>query len=379
MDLQAELDFPEFKERVEQFCAIYCPPEQEFELDRNPVYPEALHQAMASSGLLSHCLPKALGGSDGTLVELCMINEILARHSMSATNILFINGICAALMAMAGSPEQQETYVKGIAEGRLKFSFALTEPNAGSDAAGIQASATADSEGYRINGTKLYTTGADVADYILTAVRTDSEGKASRSVSLFIVPTASEGLSIAPLDKIAGNDVASCQVEYRNVTVPTSARLGEENAGWSTLMLGGGLERLSVAACCIGAAQASLDEVLEHVKHRKQFGQPVGQFQAVQHQIADMATRLEAMNLLTYSAARKLQAGRPAVREISMAKVFAAEGAHEIITYGMRLLGAKAYLSETAMPRRMRESFLAMYAGGTPEIQRNLIARDLGL
>ena len=379
MDWQAQQDHAELRAQLEDFCARHCPPELEQSLDRNPKYPEALHQAMAEEGVLGYCLPEPLGGGGGNLIALCVLNETLARHSMSATNILFINGLCGALIAMGGSPEQQQHYVPGIAGGRIRFAFALTEPNAGSDAGGIQLSAKAEGKGYRLNGTKLYTTGAAVADYILTAARTREDGKASRAVSLFMVPADSEGLQITPLEKIAGNDVASCKVEYHDVIVPESARLGEENAAWPTLMLGGGLERLSVAACCVGGAQAALDEVLVHVKSREQFGQPVGHFQAVQHQIADMATRLEAMNLLTYSAARKLDAGQNAVREVSMAKVYAAEGAHEIMTYGMRLLGAKAYLSDTAMPRRMREGFLAMYAGGTPEIQRNLIARDLGL
>jgi len=224
--------------------------------------------------------------------------------------------------------------------------------------------------------------GAADADVILTAARTTLDGKASRGTSLLLVPTDSAGLSIARLDKIAGNDVASCRVEYREVRVPKSACLGGEdgvNKGWSALLLGGGLERLSVAACCVGTARAVLEEVEAHVRERQQFGQPVASFQAVQHQVADMATRIEAMHWLTYAAAWKVAQGQPAIREISMAKVFTAEATNEIVTFGMRLLGAKAYLHDTPMPRRLRESFLAMYAGGTMEIQRNLIARSLGL
>jgi len=126
-------------------------------------------------------------------------------------------------------------------------------------------------------------------------------------------------------------------------------------------------------------ARAVFDEALAHVTAREQFGQPVSQFQAIQHQLADMATRTEAMRLLTYSAAWKVAQGVAAVKEVSMAKVFASEGINEIVSYGMRLLGAKAYLNDTPMPRRLRESLLALYAGGTAEIQRNLIARSLGI
>lgn len=367
------------RERVAEFCRIHCSPEQEARRDREPAYPAQLHQAMADAGILGHCLPAAYGGGGGGPVELCLLNEELGRHSTSATNILFINGIAGALISLAGREEQKQHHVRGIAQGTVRFAFALTEPGAGSDAAGIRTQALADGEGYVVNGTKLYTTGAADADFILTVVRTSMEGKASRGTSLLIVPRRSPGLTVTPLDKIAGNDVASCRVEYRDVRVERGACLGAENQGWSVLMLGGGLERLSVAASCVGMARAVLDETLAHVSAREQFGQPVSAFQAVQHQLADMATRAEAMRLLTYSAAWKVAQGITAVKEVSMAKVFASEGINQIVTNGMRLLGAKAYLSDTPMPRRLRESLLALYAGGTAEIQRNLIARSLGV
>lgn len=367
------------RERVAAFCKTHCQPEQEAGRDREPVYPAEMHRAMAQAGILGYCLPLALGGSGGGTVELCLINEELGRHSASATNILFINGICGALIGLAGSAEQKLHFVRGIAQGSLRFCFALTEPGAGSDAAGIQARAVRAGEDYLINGTKLYTTGAADADFILTVVRTSMEGKASRGTSLLIVPRPSPGLTVTPLDKIAGNDVASCRVEYRDVRIPLDARLGDENQGWSVLMLGGGLERLSVAASCVGMARAVFEESLAHVSARQQFGQPVSAFQSIQHQLADMATRIEAMRLLTYSAAWKVAQGMAAVKEVSMAKVYASEGINQIVTTGMRLLGAQAYLGDTPMPRRLRESLLALYAGGTAEIQRNLIARSLGI
>jgi alkylation response protein AidB-like acyl-CoA dehydrogenase len=379
MDFQMSAKQAALRDRVIALCTEHCTPEQEAQRDRQPAYPSDLHEAMASAGILGYCLSTAYGGSGGDALDLCVINEELARHSASATNILFINGICGSLISMAGSEEQKRQYVRGIAEGRLRFSFALTEPGAGSDAASIQMSAVRDGDGYVLNGVKLYTTGAFDADFVLTAARTTMEGKASRGTSLLIVPRRSAGLTVTPLDKIAGNDIASCHVEYRDVRVSLDSCLGEENRGWPLLMLGGGMERLSVAASCVGLGRTVLDEVLAHVSTRTQFGQPIAQFQAIQHRLADMATRLEAMRLLTYSAARKVAQGFPAIKEISMAKVFTAEGINEIVTYGMRMLGAKAYLSDTPMPRLLRESLLALYAGGTCEIQRNIIARNLGI
>jgi alkylation response protein AidB-like acyl-CoA dehydrogenase len=379
MDFHFSAEQSALRDHVSRFCEEHCTEAQEARRDREPEYPSALHQALADAGILGYCLPEACGGRGGGTVELCIINEELARFSTSATNILFINGICGALIALGGNPAQKELYLSGIAEGRLRFAFALTEPEAGSDAAGIQLRAVNDGEGFVLNGTKLYTTGAADADFILTVARTSMDGKASRGTSLLIVPRKSAGLAVTALDKIASNDVASCQVEYRDVRVGRDACLGGESQGWSLLMLGGGLERLSVAASCVGLGRAALAETFAHVSARKQFGQPIGQFQAVQHQIANMATRIEAMRLMTYSAAWKVAQGLPAIKEVSMAKVFASEGINEIVTFGMRLLGAKSYLADTPMPRRLRESMLALYAGGTSEIQRNIIAKSLGL
>jgi alkylation response protein AidB-like acyl-CoA dehydrogenase len=379
MDFHLTTGQAALRDHVARFCQAHCSEEEEARRDREPGYPAALHQAMADAGILGHCLPGEYGGSGGGTVELCVINEELGRHSIAATNILFINGICGALIALGGSPEQKQRCLPGIAQGRLRFAFALTEPEAGSDAAGLQLRAVREGEGYVLDGTKLYTTGAADADFILTVARTSPEGKASRGTSLLLVPRESPGLAITPLHKIASNDIPSCRLEYRTVRVPREACLGGENQGWSLLMLGGGLERLSVAASCVGLGRTVLAESLAHVGTRRQFGQPVGQFQAIQHQLADMATRLEAMRLLTYSAAWKVARGLPAIKEVSMAKVYTSEGINQIVTTGMRLLGAKAYLGDTPMPRRLRESMLALYAGGTAEIQRNIIAKSLGL
>jgi alkylation response protein AidB-like acyl-CoA dehydrogenase len=365
--------------RVEKFCAAHCSAAEEALRDREPTFPTEMHRAMATSGILGHCLPRSLGGADGGPIDLCVINETLGRHSGSATNILFVNGICGALIARFGTDDQKERHVRGIAEGTTRFAFALTEPGAGSDAQAITSHAVRDGDHYVVEGTKLFTTGAAEADFILTVVRTSQEGVASKTTSLLIIPTRSKGLTISRLDKIATNDVPSCRVEYRGVRVGTSERVGPENQGWSVLMSGGSLERLSVAATCVGLAQAAFDEARAHALEREQYGQPIAKFQAIQHQLADMATEIEAMRLLTYSAAWKMEQGTTPLKEISMAKLYCSERCADIVMRGMRLLGGKAYLRESSMQRRLRESILPLYAGGTVEIQRNLIARALGL
>lgn len=368
------------RDQIREFCSIHCTDDVAAEHDRCDSYPKTLHDALAKAGILGHCLPSAYGGNDGDVVDLCILNEELSQHSTVATNILFVSDVVGTLLASIGSDMQKELYIPAICNGSKRFAFALTEPGAGSDAGGIQMFAHKNDNGsYRINGSKLYTTGAADADYILTAVKTASDAKPSRSISLFIVPTDTSGMTITKLEKLAGNNIASCKVEYKDVEVSSELLIGMEHQGWSGLMIGGGLERLSVAACCLGAARATFDEVTEFVKQRQQFGQNISQFQAVQHQIADMAIRIEAMHWLIYSAAYKTARGQAAIQNISMAKVFATEVTQEIVTMGMRLLGGKAYFMDSPMQRRLRETYLAFYAGGTMEIQRNVIAKCLGL
>lgn len=369
----------ELRERLEAFCTEHCTEEAAAALDREPVYPEALHRALADSGLLRYCLPARFGGEDGGALDLVLINEVLGAHSSAAANILFVNLICALLLTFAGSDEQKNTLVTAIGKGDERFAFALTEPEAGSDAGAIRTTARADGGEYRLDGVKLYATGAEKADYIVTAVRTDTEAKPSRGISLFVVPTGTPGLDIEPLDKIAGNAVSSCRVTYDGVRVSKDTLLGMENGAWPILMLGGGLERVIVAASAVGGAQSALDEMLRFAGEREQFGQPIGRFQAIQHQLADVATEIEAARLLVYRAAWLIDQGKQPVKEVSMAKLYASERLCEILMRGMRLLGGSAYLTETPMPRRLREAMLSLYAGGTAEIQRNLIARHLGL
>jgi alkylation response protein AidB-like acyl-CoA dehydrogenase len=367
------------RRRIIAFSEQHCGSAVSTELDRNPRYPEELHAAMAEAGIFAHCLPRELGGAGGSVTDAVIINEILGGRSDAAGNMLFVNLIGATLVAVAGTAEQKQQIVPEVAAGRVRLAFAMTEPEAGSDAGGIQTLAEPAGDGYALRGVKLYTTGALQADYILTVALTDPEQRAKRGSSIFLVPRQAPGLKIEALSKLAGNAVPSCRVEYEGVTVGADALLGQKNAAWTPLMVGAGLERLLVAASCLGRAEVVLQEIIDFVRTRHQFGQPVGRFQSIQHQVADMATDIEAMRWLVYSAAWRIDHGQLPVKEVSMAKVFCAERLNEIVNRGMRLLGGRAYLKECSMERHLRESYLGLYAGATVEIQRNLIARQLGL
>ena len=365
--------------KVREFQKQHCNETQAQALDRNPIFPADLHRALADAGLLGYSFAQAAGGQGGNVTDLAIIQEALGGHSDAALNLLFVNNICGMIIMFGGSDAQKQNYLPAIVRAEKSFAFALTEPEAGSDAGAIATTAHRDGDEYVVNGVKLYTTGANDADFILTAVRSNDEAKASRGTSLLLVARDAPGLDVQPMDKLAGNAVASCRVEYNQVRVPVANRVGGEHQAWPLLMLGGGLERLIVSAAAVGTAQTILDDVLEFVQKREQFGQPVGNFQAVQHQLADMACELDAARLLVYRAAWLMDQGKQPVKEVSMAKLFASERLMQIALRGMRLLGGQAYFMESAMQRRMRESMLSLYAGGTMEIQRNLIARSLGL
>ncbi|MDZ7782005.1 MAG: acyl-CoA dehydrogenase family protein [Halioglobus sp.] len=368
------------QEQVTDFCKHHYNLQIAAALDEEPVYPDALHAAMAEAGLLGHCQPSAFGGNDGRIMDAVIINRVLGGYGDAAANIFFVNFIGATLINLAGTEAQKQQILPDVIGGRHRLAFALTEPEAGSDAGGIQCRATPEKNGYVMQGTKLYTTGAMQADTILTVALTHPEEGAKKGGSVFLVPARTAGIAIEPLPKLGGNAVASCRVSYNKVELDSNALLGDtENAAWGSLMVGAGLERVLVAASCLGRAEQILAEVIEFARARRQFGQPIAAFQAIQHQIADMATDIEAMRWLVYRAAWQIDSGQDPVVAVAMAKLFSAEHLNSIVNRGMHLLGGRAYLRECSMQRHLRESLLGLYAGGTAEIQRNLIARKLEL
>ncbi len=377
MDFSWSSEQTALRERIESLCAEHCPDDRQRELEASCEFPRALHQALGAAGIIGYGLP-APYGAGGSLLDLALINETLSARAPVAVSPCFVNQVCGALLAATGTAEQKDRFLPGLAAGRLTFAFALTEPQAGSDAAAIALQAQRDGSDYLLNGSKLYATGCWDADYIITAVRTQPDGKASRGTSLICVPRDSDGLSLNKLDKLGGRNHASCLVEYQQVRVAQELRIGTEHGGWPVLMLAAGIERVCVAATCVGAVTAALSELSVFLQQREQFGQPIANFQAVRHKLADLATEAEAMRWLTYRAAwLAAQAGPAAAGTVSMAKLNAAEKAGHILQEVMKLSGGTAYLSDHPAPRRLRETMLSFYAGGTAEIQRELIARQV--
>jgi alkylation response protein AidB-like acyl-CoA dehydrogenase len=366
-------------DRVEQVCRAHCSAAQETARDASPDFPGDLYRALGSAGVLGYTLPADYGGQDGGFLDRCVIADTLGRFSTTAVSLYFVANICATMIAEAGSGAQRARLLPALAAGELRLAFALTEPDAGSDAAAITTRATPDGDHVVLDGTKLFTTGASNADYILTVARTAPEQKASRGSSIFLVPAGSAGLRIDPLPKIASTSHATCQVRYDSVRVPRDALLGQPDQAWPLLIRGSAVERLCIAAWLCGLADTVIGELISFARDRVQFGQPVAGFQAIQHQIADLATRAQAMRWLTYHAAWQADQQPSAALDINMAKAYTTETAHHIVATAMRLTGGRAFFADNPLPRLLRESTFAYYAGGTLELQRNVIARELGL
>jgi alkylation response protein AidB-like acyl-CoA dehydrogenase len=367
----------QLQRRLYSLCAAFSASSEEQASDASRDYPEDLHKRLCEEGILGHCLPRAHGGDDGGFLDLALIAEILGAHSNIGLNIYFVNMAVGTLLARAGSVDQKRKFLDPLVKGHFKGCFSLTEPNAGSDAAGIACEAVRDGDHYLLNGVKLWATGAVVADAILVVARTGVHAKAAEAFSLFMIPGGADGLVVTPIEKLAGNAMASCELTLQDVRVASEARIGAENDAWSHLAYTGAMERLTVAAGNLGAAQSVFDLVAPFARERRQFGQPIASFQSIQHQLVDMATEIEAMRWLVYSAAWKHDQGGACAKEISMAKLYSTERLNEIVMRGMRIFGGRAYRKDHPMERMLRESLLGLYAGGTGEIQRNIIARHL--
>jgi len=370
-----------FQATLREFLQREVPSSYVREIDRKEEFPWQLWEKFADFGLLGVGMPEEYGGNGGGLVELAIVLEELAYAGASLVYAYAPTiGFCRQAILGFGTEEQKREYLPRIAAGKLRFAMGLSEPNHGSDLATLETTARLEGDTYIVNGSKIFTTGADTSDYILTVVRTDLNAKpAHKGLSVLIIPTNSPGITIRKLDKLAGQAVHTCEVFFDDVRVPRSQLLHEENKGWYVIMRHLDEERMLMSAQCIGTARGAYEYALKYAKEREQFGQPIGKFQVIGHMLADMATGVELCRLITYYAIWRKENGLPCSKEASMARVFASETAMKIATQAMQILGGYSYMMEYEAQRYFREAKLWEIAGGTNQIQRNIIAKEIGL
>jgi alkylation response protein AidB-like acyl-CoA dehydrogenase len=348
------------------------------DLDENEEFPADIVKQMGALGFMGLPYPEKYGGAGlDTLAYAIAVEEVSrACASTGITLAAHVSLGCGPVYGN-GTEEQKQKFLVPMAKGEAIGAFGLTEPNAGSDAAGTQTRAEKMNGGWRVNGSKIYITNGSVAKYITFTARTDASS-GTRGISAFIMDTATPGFRVGKREKkmgLRGSDTV--EVVFEDCMVPAENMIGEPSGGFSAFMrtLTGG--RISIGAMSVGIAQGAYEHSLKYAKERRQFGQPIANFQAVQFMIADMALKIEAARLLVYHAALRKDQGQPFAKEASMAKLFASETANWVTDKAIQVHGGIGYMRDVPVERMHRDAKLMEIGEGTGEIQRLVIARDV--
>ncbi|MGA2467488.1 MAG: acyl-CoA dehydrogenase family protein [Thermodesulfobacteriota bacterium] len=371
------------RKTVQNFLQNECTAEIIREWDKEDKIPDRVLRKLKELGLTRLCIPKEYGGLGNNILDNVVVIEELAKANMAlAGHFICYTFYGGEIIKECGSLDQKRRFLPGVAKGELFFSYGVTEPNAGSDATAVCTRAVPSGDKFIINGTKMFISGADIADYVVTLTRTNEQGLRHKGLTLFVVDTKSEGYSCRPLEKLGGKGSNACEVVYDNVVVPQTDILGGPeglNKGWALLLKTLDLEHIEVAAFALGLAQAPFKESLEYVKFREQFVEPIGKYQAVSHRLAEMAVKIETAKLLVYNCAWLKVNNRPCMTEACMAKLYTTEICRDVAEVGMKIMGIDGYMMKNNMQRYLRDSLLGPIGGGTSEIQKNMIAKMLGL
>ena len=349
-------------------------------LDREQAYPYELYAAWAEAGLLRLPFPEQYGGLGGSVIDMAIVAEEIARKSADLYMAFSGSTFCGLNILRKASEEQKRLWLPKLLSGEVRMAISISEPEAGSDVGAMRTTARRDGDHYVINGQKLWSSGAGAKDAVINAyVKTDTKAHYRQGMSLFLVDNTAPGLELRKLDMLGRRCTGTYEIFFNDVRVPADRLIGGEHGGWDCLMSGLQVERVCSAAGNCGAAQAVVDLALAYAKERKQFGRPIGSFQAIAHMLADMATEVEAARTLMWRAAWMVASGQDALREISMAKLLSSETYAKVANLGMQILGGYGYTMEFDMQRHFRDSRASTIAAGTSQIQRNLIAGLMGL
>lgn len=364
-----------FVRAVDAFCARECPPHRLRELTEfgTVAHHRGLYEKLAATGWVGLGIPEEYGGCGGTLTDIALLVERLGYHRLPLDGH-FATVITSQALIRYATEEQKRAVLPAVANGAV-LSIAITEPDVGSDAASLRTRARRQGTGWLINGEKVYTSGATHARWVLLATRTDPEVAKHRGLSLFLLPM--DSVEVTPLDMLGQVDTTITR--YVDVPATDGDIVGGLDQGWSVLVRGLNSERMIVGAKAVGLAQRAFDDTLEYLKTRHQFGQPIGRFQALQHGMAETATKLLAARLMVAHTAGLLDAGDPAPAEASMTKLFASELAQQAALQGMQFMGGMGYSMENDMQAYVRDALVMTIFGGTSQIQKNIIAGQLGL
>jgi acyl-CoA dehydrogenase len=372
-----------FRRTVRDWVDREAPKDYCLELEQQEFqYPEELYQKMAAAGFHGVGIAEEYGGSGGTEIDQALLIRELSRNLGGIAWIWGINAFAGAKsVGYYGTDEQKKEFLPQIASGEKKFAIAVTEPAGGTDVLGaMTTTGTKVDGGWVVNGQKIWSTQAHVSDYLLTLVRTDKNvEKKTQGTTLLLIPGKADGITSRQIPKLGMKAVGSCEVWFDDVFVPDELVLGEPGRAWYMLLATLNNERIVMAALALGILDGVIEEALRYVMEREAFGKPIGQFQILQHYIADMLIDQKAAELIVFNAAWKQANGQECGLEANMAKIVASEGAVRAADRGIQMFGGMGYSLETQMQRYWRDARLYKIGPIANEMARNSIAEMVGL
>jgi alkylation response protein AidB-like acyl-CoA dehydrogenase len=350
------------------------------EIDRTAEWPEDVRRLLAEHDIFGIPFTEAHGGLGADLLTLCLAIEQLSRVCATSGLILAVQSLGAIPVQVAGSAEQQDRWLPGLASGEKLIAFGLTEADAGSDPSGIRTRAVRDGDEYVIDGSKRFISHASVADYVVVFAVTNADAeKASRRLSAILVETDRPGFRVTRLEhKMGIRGSPTAELAFDGVRVPVTNRLGEEGQGFAIAMQTFERSRPGIAAQAVGIAQGALEVATRYANERRQFGKAIGELQMIQAMLADMDAQTEAARQLLYTACQEIDAGSPdAARWAAIAKLVGGDTAMRVTTDAVQVLGGYGYVDEYPVERMMRDAKITQLYEGTQQIQRLLVARSL--
>ena len=360
------------------FLLKECPIEYVRQCDEAEHYPSELFAKLAAQGWLGLPIPEAYGGTGGSCTDLIVFLEELAAHFEAAANIYYTTIVIAAdALSHFGSEAQKRDLLPRLARGEIRFAFSLSEPNSGSDAASLRTRAVRQGDDWVIDGQKMFCSCAQVADWILLMARSDADAPKHDGISMILLDPKTPGVEIRRIKKLGLKPMDLNEIFLTDVRVPADRVVGEVNRGWRNVLKTLDYERCCLSAVNVGAARSCLDKALAYTKEREQFGQKIAQFQLTRAKLADMEMEIDAARLLLYRSASLVDRGIPNNKESAIANLYSSEAYVRAALNGMRLMGGWGYLMEFDMQRHFRDSKLAEIGGGTSEILRIVISREM--
>lgn len=345
------------------------------EIDKSGRYPEETFEKMVKLGFTGIGVPVEYGGSGADDIAKVIVITEIAKKCAATAAILSIHHVFVQVILKFGTEEQKQKYLPLVTSGGKKTAFALTEPNAGSDAAAAKTVAISDGDDYVINGTKCFITGGNLADYVVVFALTDPS-KGAKGLSAIVVPKGTPGFSIGKVEHKMGIRASqTAELIFDNCRVPKANLVGKEGQGFKIAMVLLDGARIGIAAQALGIAEGALEEAVSYMKERVQFGKPIASLQGLQWYISDMATRIECAKWMIYRAAYLKISGQPFTKEAAMAKLNAAETASFVANKALQIHGGYGYMQDYPLERMVRDAKITEIYEGTSEIHKVVISR----